>query len=332
MATSADIQKFARNNDGYIEYYIKVVTNGREWIIKKRFSEFYTLNSYLTKHGFQPPYRLPDKKIWKTPDEKLLRQRQKELQMYLNELLLMYSINEITILKEFFELEMNVLIKPKNKSFHEIKYTQKLEMIPRIFESSVIKATSAKSRLAPNFVRNVQILNRPMLNKTKSLSFSTSAKSPGRFDMGHHDLRERKFSIDIFNLSGGSASYNDSNALSSAFKKTGFLKAVDSLWEYYKNDIESILNKDEAESVLVFSNYHTQSISREGLPLAELEQNLITLLENTNTNKLDRINNILIKTEDKFLENYHKDEIEIEEILIPQFKQYRIIEEENPRL
>jgi len=48
MSISADIQKFDYNDkDGNVYYFIKVFYNGREWAIRKRFSEFVQFNDAL---------------------------------------------------------------------------------------------------------------------------------------------------------------------------------------------------------------------------------------------------------------------------------------------
>jgi len=48
MSISADIKKFDYNEkDGNIYYFIKVFYNGREWAIRKRYSEFVQFNDTL---------------------------------------------------------------------------------------------------------------------------------------------------------------------------------------------------------------------------------------------------------------------------------------------
>jgi len=88
MATTADIQKFVKNSNGCVEYFIKVVYKGKEWAIRKRYSDFLRLNEFLLKRGIVVNYDLPQKIWWTTRyDTELLYQRLKGLQSYLNVLL-----------------------------------------------------------------------------------------------------------------------------------------------------------------------------------------------------------------------------------------------------
>lgn len=54
---STEVITYSRIKD-HIYYHIKVNYNGREWLIKKRFSHFISLHNYLQKIGLNPPNTL----------------------------------------------------------------------------------------------------------------------------------------------------------------------------------------------------------------------------------------------------------------------------------
>ncbi len=301
MSTTADIQKYGRSRDGYIEYFIKVVHNGKVWGIKKRFSEFVQLNDYLSKSGYPVPSSLPKKTtVWKKVDDKLLQKRSKALQVYLNDLLKTFSVADNSLLKEFLEVEVNWLKSAKQQSFKKV---QRMDLIPLAFSKLVIQFPVSRVKTSP-FYRggtsngtggggNATIgsfsISHPTMNKTKSLSFS-AMRSPSRkesFQQGEQwnpamsiglgvgggsntgyssantattlsstpqfsnirdKEKDRKFSIDIFNLSSNNSNNHEAAyALQSAVKKSSYIKATDALWTYYRKDIEQLCEEADED-------------------------------------------------------------------------------------
>jgi hypothetical protein len=292
MSTTADIQKYGRNRDGYIEYFIKVVHNGKVWGIKKRFSEFVQLNEFLIKSGYGVPPSLPKKTtVWKKVDDKLLQKRSKALQVYINDLLKTFSVADNSLLKEFLEVEVNWLKSAKQQSFKKV---QRMDLIPLAFSKLVIQIPVSRVKTSPflrgggaggggglggggmgmgsSFSISVNQSNM-MANKTKSLSFSM-LRSPSRkesfpqpdpygngYGYGNNTassllvgtpqfsaMKDRKFSMDLFNnLSTNSMSHDAQYALQSAVKKTSFIKATDTLWMHYKDDIEQLCEEGDED-------------------------------------------------------------------------------------
>lgn len=80
MSITADIQKYGMN-DGHTEYFIKVMYLGQQWAIRKRFSDFAELDSYLRGQGHELVVELPSRNWWSRFDPYVLVQRQKELQV-----------------------------------------------------------------------------------------------------------------------------------------------------------------------------------------------------------------------------------------------------------
>jgi hypothetical protein len=166
-SVSADIQKFQKNSQGSIEYFIKVVFNGREWSIRKRYSDFLTLDKFLRKDGWDVQIELPPKTWWKKYDKRLLAQRCKDLQNYLNSILTTTVSSESSLIREFFEFEVKKLEYARRQSFHEFRIAEKLDAVVGHFGRVVIAIPVSAVNLKPF-----------MVNKTRSRapSFAPLAK------------------------------------------------------------------------------------------------------------------------------------------------------------
>lgn len=282
MATSADIQFYQRNRDGIVEYFIKVVHNGKEWIVKKRYSEFSKLNDYLLKNNIEIKSKFPTKVMWKKNDKKLLNKRLDELRLYFKELTSKYSVSDNSLLKEFLEVE-DVFLRLARRT--NISETIRLDKIPTLFVKSMIPL--------PQLLRKSSLSQHNFLPLKKAKSFSVSNRTPLRKDslsqqsdynsatnnntisnttvMGSTTLvngtpnRDRKFSIDIFNLSSAAFSMEATNTLQITIKKNAFAKATEALWEHYAKEIYEIDVKDIDEEMhcmersYLEDNYHFNS-------------------------------------------------------------------------
>eukprot|EP01040_Poterioochromonas_malhamensis_P005497 gene5497-5903_t len=270
MATSADIQFYQRNRDGIVEYFIKVVHNGKEWIVKKRYSEFSKLNDYLLKNNIEIKSKFPTKVMWKKNDKKLLNKRLDELRLYFKELTSKYSVSDNSLLKEFLEVE-DVFLRLARRT--NISETIRLDKIPTLFVKSMIPL--------PQLLRKSSLSQHNFLPLKKAKSFSVSNRTPLRKDslsqqsdynntittnnntisnttttvMGNTTLvngtpnRDRKFSIDIFNLSSAAFSMEATNTLQMTIKKNAFAKATEALWDHYAKEIYEIDVKDIDEEI-----------------------------------------------------------------------------------
>lgn len=233
MATTADIQYYQRNRDGIVEYFIKVVHNGKEWIIKRRYSEFAKLHEHLLKDGYRIEAKFPAKVMWKKNDKKILNRRLDDLRIYFRELLTKYSVAESSLLKEFLEVEVVFLKLARRQNVAE---TIRLDRIPVLFMKAMIPA--------PCVVRKFSLSQTPSLKK--AISFSFSGKTPIRKDsMTQYDTpgRDRRFSMDIFNLSAAHST-TDASTLQAAMKRTAFVKATDALWDHYCQEIYDVEQDD----------------------------------------------------------------------------------------
>jgi hypothetical protein len=260
MSTSAEIQYYQRNRDGIVEYHIKVVHHGKEWIVKRRYSEFSKLNDFVMKNSdkYEIKAKFPQKSImWKKHDKRLLDKRFDELRTYFKELVKNYSVSDSSLLKEFLEVETVLLQHARKQSIAE---TIRLDRIPGLLMRAMIPAQFIGRKASSSMS---QLQNFPALRKAKSFS-SISSRTPTRKDSIQHDrggdrigdssmttpsymsingTRDRKFSIDIFNISTTYSS-TDAVSLQMAIKRTEYSKATDALWDHYCKEIEDIEEND----------------------------------------------------------------------------------------
>ena len=107
-----DIQKFEKNSQGNVEYFIKVTFNGREWAIRKRYSDFVKLDKYLRKEGYELEVDMPVKAWWWRKSKSLLQQRLKDLQHYLMVLLSSTMSTDNSLVREFLEERKTRTVEP----------------------------------------------------------------------------------------------------------------------------------------------------------------------------------------------------------------------------
>lgn len=64
MATTATIQKYCHVDGGYVEYIIIVLFQGKQWIIRKRYSDFRYFDNKMRENGFEIEENIPPKVIY----------------------------------------------------------------------------------------------------------------------------------------------------------------------------------------------------------------------------------------------------------------------------
>lgn len=266
MAASAEIQWYDRNRDGYVEYFIKVVYNGRQWSIKKRYNEFAVLNEYLIKNQCEVPFPLPAKHPWRRRDDKMLKLRRKELQSYLDGLLGCHSLSGNRFLKEFLEIDVGMLglTRMKTQKAIGLRVLDNLRIAPDEFAAAVIKF-NPKSRAAQSptfgnispFKTSFSHLQGPLLRKSKSLSFSNSFTNRlmrGESFVGESSTtasssssgpreRERKTSVEYLLSASGISSSSESKVLA---KKKAFISATNAIWSHYSEEMSNRCRRMDA--------------------------------------------------------------------------------------
>ena len=133
MSVSANVQKNSLNKDGYTEYFLLILYKGSEWGIRKRYSDFVKFDRYLQESGYEIAYKLPEKNFWSRFDDTLISKRMVELQAYLNSLLQNTLSTDNNLIREFLEVDENILAmaieQSKREPHKETTYDERLEDI-----------------------------------------------------------------------------------------------------------------------------------------------------------------------------------------------------------
>lgn len=126
---SAKIIRYQNNTAGYTEFSINVSHLGKNWLTKKRFSDFTALDAALKSSGVIVGAELPQKNWFSKFDVDFLVKRAKALQLYLDRII---AINPVpSLIKEFLEVEKNMLEADlkSHKSVRQIRKSDKITAI-----------------------------------------------------------------------------------------------------------------------------------------------------------------------------------------------------------
>lgn len=165
---SAHIQKYGKNSDGHVEYFIKVFYLGKEWGIRKRYKDFVKFDEYFrTNHEGSLTCELPPKEWWKRSKSSKLYRRQKGLQQYLDALLTMAQPTEVSIIREFLEVDVYMLNFARKQSFQEFKFSNRMQDIINETREAmvgvptyVVRSNSTQTNGKPTRPRGVSITQR----------------------------------------------------------------------------------------------------------------------------------------------------------------------------
>lgn len=94
--------------DEFTEYHMKVVNqqdSSSSWLVRRRYREFRDLHDNLKmKYGDRVP-PVPGKKMWGNQDPDFVRQRQDQLQVYMNKILAIEPDCRTRVLQQFLEIK-----------------------------------------------------------------------------------------------------------------------------------------------------------------------------------------------------------------------------------
>jgi PX domain len=107
---SAHIQKYSITPEGHVEYFIKVVYIGKEWPLRKRYSDFSKFDSIVRSQKSDMPVELPPKRRLKfnSIDPEFLAKRLQLLQGYLDSFFCYPLSPEHSLVKEFLEVDFRI--------------------------------------------------------------------------------------------------------------------------------------------------------------------------------------------------------------------------------
>lgn len=139
---SANIQKYSISSSSssfysfsFVNYFIQILFHGRQWFIKKRYSDFYNFHLKISKYYKNLP-NLPSKtyQYWNKFSNQIIIKRLKKLNLYLNEILKIVS-SDNNLLKEFLEVDSNFLLYNINSlKFSNINVINSID-----FEQNILK-------------------------------------------------------------------------------------------------------------------------------------------------------------------------------------------------
>lgn len=144
---SCHVQKYTQNKDGYTEYFILVLYQGREWAVRKRYSDFSKFDEYLRNSGYSISYQLPEKNWWNKFDPTLLSKRLKELQNYLDVLLREEMSAQDSLVREFLEVDENMLALAKKQPFREATFADRMVQLVKQMRKDMIGIPSHRESL-----------------------------------------------------------------------------------------------------------------------------------------------------------------------------------------
>lgn len=96
--------------NSHVDYIIQVVYHGRQWLIRKRYSEFDYFDKKIRRYYRNLLRDLPPKtyRYWGRLNHQIIIKRMKELELYLQSLLKNVA-SDNNLLKEFLEVDSNLL-------------------------------------------------------------------------------------------------------------------------------------------------------------------------------------------------------------------------------
>lgn len=257
MSATASVQKYSKNEDGYIEYFIKVFYNGMEWGIWKRYRDFVKFDECLKRDGVLTTYDLPGRKWWNRYDPTFLDTRKRELQIYLDILLKNTVSTGNSLVKEFLGVYENTLVNAKKQSFRELSSSDRIRRI--------VKGTKAAMIQIPNTIHESPPSSS---SKKKALAFSRGpslgtgfGRAPSlsaftkRNESSSKESSSSQHSVSNIPNSNGSSNGNRENRLQSMeFMRTFSLNTGMSL-----QSVESIGHNPDQALVDIFMK-HTEEV------------------------------------------------------------------------
>ena len=185
MSAGATVQRYtvSYGMKGHVEYIIKVDYNGREWAVRKRYSEFDHFNTKITKSGYIIPVKLPPRLYFGNLSEEQIIKRVKELDLYLGSLVRTVPADN-SLLKEFLEVDSNMLAIEINRkpTLLQLSAADRAREVLRIAESSFIHIDAYRRLLHcgdvyPPRMRHFRHTKRKQRRHNPTRSFASSTGS-----------------------------------------------------------------------------------------------------------------------------------------------------------
>jgi hypothetical protein len=176
---------------GHVEYILQVLYHGRQWHLRKRYSEFDYFDQKIRRYYRSTLRELPPKtyRYWGRLSDQTIKERLKGLELYLQDLIQTVS-SDNTLLCEFLEVDLNLLtfnFTIEKRTSHEVKaYTHQQKILTHFTHSllhlNVLWRLENCGDLIPSRKR---YLNSKKKTKKNSLKNSWSSSSSLRTKKGN---------------------------------------------------------------------------------------------------------------------------------------------------
>lgn len=256
--------------DEFTEYHMKVTSSDNaSWLVRRRYREFRDLHDHLKlKYPDRVP-AVPGKKLWGNQDPDFVRQRQDQLQVYMNGILALEPDCRTRVLQRFLEIK-----KPSSGGSPLISSPQGAPSMTSVSQQSAPQPVLPSSRPSPQVATaSPEAANRG-LSKQKQLEELNKAVqtfqkeafdlsiAPALLDAGEYAARSRRYNEIVENAkvdhvhAGSRTPKSCGNELASQFAAAAFAEG-DKGRELGRAALASILGKGpiatESDLVAFFS-------------------------------------------------------------------------------
>ena len=176
VINSKIIHKNGYNAD-YVEYWIEIITDYKNWIIKKRYSEFYELNQKIIKKIPEMEKLFPPKRLFKN-SENTIEERKIYFNKYLKLLFKTKNIFSYNEVLDFIQLEKkivelflkkhkmvkqdqdNIIFQSLKKSLNRMYLLEKMEKSKSVIESLDINNLNENTFEPSDNIYEIEELNK----------------------------------------------------------------------------------------------------------------------------------------------------------------------------
>ena len=178
--------------DEFTEYHMKVTSSDNtSWLVRRRYREFRELHDHLKlKYPDRIP-SMPGKKLWGNQDPEFVRQRQDQLQYYMNGVLSLEPDCRTRVLQRFLEIKKisggsPVIEHPSSPPRHPAPSTN----VPSVSSSSQVPQTSQPAVSQQKVTSAAELQS--VVSELESKIFDLSV-TPTLLDAGEYEQRRKKY-------------------------------------------------------------------------------------------------------------------------------------------
>jgi hypothetical protein len=191
--------------DEFTEYHLKVTcsADNSSWLVRRRYREFRELHDHLKlKYPDRIP-SVPGKKLWGNQDPDFVRQRQDQLQVYMNGILSLEPDCRTRVLQRFLEIKRpnsggSPVIEPQTSQVSPVP-------VPQLAPQQPVSVYASSGTVQP-VKNNKEDLNCAIADFEKNV-FDLSA-TPALLDAGEYAARRKQYEA-IMSIASTSSTVNE---------------------------------------------------------------------------------------------------------------------------